>query len=114
MNNEEIKEATVDANNTTTTAQEQQQEPQVPVIETTSLPTPPSPVTVKVIEQKADEDGKKNKKPDKDPDDLEAAKKPSPLRQLLPIGLFLVTFATVLSLLIIYLDTSGKSLLFYL
>lgn len=109
MDNEGIKEATVDAN--TIPAQEQQQirEPQVPVIETTTLPTPPSPITVKIVEQKSqDEDIKTNKKPDKDPDDIDATKKPSPLRQLLPIGLFLVTFATVLSLLIIYLDTSGK------
>ena len=51
---------------------------------------------------------KKDKLAEKVFDDVEAAKKPSKLRQLLPIGLFLITFATVLSLLIIYLDTSGK------
>lgn len=48
------------------------------------------------------------KLPEKVVDDVEAAKKPSKFRQLLPILLFVITFATVLSLLIIYLDTSSK------
>lgn len=33
---------------------------------------------------------------------------PSPLRQLLPIAMFLLAFATVLSILIVYMDTTGK------
>lgn len=33
---------------------------------------------------------------------------PSSYRQLLPIVLFLISFATVLSILIIYMDTTGK------
>lgn len=32
---------------------------------------------------------------------------PSPLRQLLPVALCLISFATVLSILIIYMDTTG-------
>lgn len=33
---------------------------------------------------------------------------PSPLRQLLPIAVCLISFATVFSILIIYMDTTGK------
>lgn len=33
---------------------------------------------------------------------------PSPLRQLLPIAMFLLAFATVLSILIVYMDTTGN------
>lgn len=64
---------------------------------------PQTPKGVKVLKMP-----KLELKAEKVLDDVEAAKKPSKLRQLLPIGLFLITFATVLSLLIIYLDTSGK------
>lgn len=71
------------------------------VIETTTIAVPVAPP----VEEKKVKVAKKEKPV---VDDVEAAKKPSPLRQLLPIGLFLVTFATVLSLLIIYMDTSGK------
>lgn len=35
---------------------------------------------------------------------------PSPLRQLLPIALCLLSFATVLSILIVHIDTTGKFL----
>lgn len=34
---------------------------------------------------------------------------PSPLRQLLPIVLCLLSFASVLTVLIIYMDTTGES-----
>lgn len=34
---------------------------------------------------------------------------PSPLRQLLPVTLCIISFATVMSILIIYIDTTGKS-----
>lgn len=34
---------------------------------------------------------------------------PSPLRQLLPFAAFLLTFATVISMLIVYMDTTGKN-----
>ena len=64
---------------------------------------PQTPKGVKVLKMPKLE----TKLPEKVLDDVEIAKKPSKLRQLLPIGLFLITFATVLSLLIIYLDTSG-------
>lgn len=33
---------------------------------------------------------------------------PSPLRQLLPVALCVLSFATVLSILIVYMDTTGK------
>lgn len=33
---------------------------------------------------------------------------PSPLRQLLPVALCVLTFATVLSILIVYMDTTGN------
>lgn len=36
---------------------------------------------------------------------------PSPLRQLLPIIVCLISFATVLSMLVIYMDTTGETLL---
>lgn len=32
---------------------------------------------------------------------------PSPLRQLLPVALFVLSFATVLSILLVYMDTTG-------
>lgn len=35
---------------------------------------------------------------------------PSPLRQLLPFAAFLLTFATVISMLIVYMDTTGKNI----
>lgn len=37
---------------------------------------------------------------------------PSSLRQILPIALCLFTFATVLSILVIYMDTTGKSIFY--
>lgn len=37
---------------------------------------------------------------------------PSSLRQILPVALCLFTFATVLSVLVIYMDTTGKSIIF--
>ena len=33
---------------------------------------------------------------------------PSPFRQLLPVALCLISFATVLSMLMIYMDTTGE------
>lgn len=39
---------------------------------------------------------------------------PSPLRQLLPVTLCFISFATVMSILIIYIDTTGKIIIFYL
>lgn len=37
---------------------------------------------------------------------------PSPLRQLLPFSLCLISFATVFTMLIIYMDTTGKSIIY--
>lgn len=39
---------------------------------------------------------------------------PSSLRQILPVALCLFTFATVLSILVIYMDTTGKSIFLFL
>lgn len=109
-----------DKNTSTTITITENENPQAaPVIETTTLPavathqTSAAAVKVKVdknMKDKREGDVVKQKKtPDKDPDDVDPSKKPSRLRQMVPIGLFLLTFATVLAFLFACLDTSGKA-----
>lgn len=86
---------------------------QAAVIDTTSttnISTPAAlPIVIKIempkdpVKEKID-----NKRAGDDSDDINKPSK-SRLCQLLPVLLFLLTFATVLSLLIIYMDPSSKS-----
>lgn len=75
---------------------------QIPVIDTTNVSAPAAlPIVIK-LEMPKDVEKQKS-----DSDDAKKATK-SRLCQLLPVLLFLVTFATVLSLLIIYMDPSSE------
>lgn len=74
------------------------------VIDTTNVTA--LPIVIKIETPKDAEKQKKSKTADAEGD----VKKPTKSRfcQLLPVLLFLFTFATVLSLLIIYLDPSSE------
>jgi hypothetical protein len=77
---------------------------QAAVIDTTNVSTPAAvPIVIK-IEMPKDAEKQKN---DNSQDDAKKSTK-SRCCQLLPVLLFLVTFATVLSLLIVYLDPSSE------
>lgn len=77
---------------------EETKKPPAAVIDTTNVPTVP---TIKITTPKDVE------KQTKVIDDVEKPQK-SRLCQLLPVLLFLVTFATVLSVLITYMDPTSK------
>lgn len=77
---------------------------QAAVINTTNV-TAPLPIVVKIEPPPDAEKQKKNKAVDEEADVKKATK--SRLCQLFPVLLFLVTFATVLTLLIIYLDPTS-------
>lgn len=80
---------------------------QAAVIDTTNVQPPAAlPIVIK-IELPKDAEKQKNEKSRAGDDDASKPTK-SKLCQLLPVLLFLVTFATVLSLLIIYLDPSSE------
>lgn len=77
---------------------------QAAVIDTTNVP---APIVVK-FEMPKDVEKQKNDKSRVEVDDATKKTTKSSLCQLLPVVLFLVTFATVLSLLIIYMDPSSE------
>lgn len=83
---------------------------QAAVINTTNV-TAPLPIVVKIEPPRDAEKQKKNKAVDDGEADVKKATK-SRFCQLFPVLVFLVTFATVLTLLIIYLDPTSMWLLF--